>query len=777
MNELNLKNPNPPDELAEWQARLERRVLAPLRGTGWHYVAWIALLLAVIGWAVYAYSQQLENGLIVTNMRDRISWGLYIASFVFFIGISHAGTLLSAILRVTRARWQMSITRMAEFITGVALMVAALFPFIDMGRPDRILNLAFFGRWQSPLLWDIFAISTYFTGSLMYLYLPLIPDFALCRDRLGANAPAWQRWFFNTAALGWKGTENQRRALERAMTVMMIVIIPVAVSVHTVVSWIFAMTLRDPFNSTIFGVFFVAGAIYSRIAAFIVLMAVLRWRLHLEEFITKTQFVYLGYLLAVLAMVMGYMNVSEYLTTGYKMEEGIWFHIQQLTIGPFAGLFWFYVFGGILLPVLIMLSPRTRTIKGVIVAAICVLVAMWVERYLIVVAGFRVPLMAYPPADYSPSWVEWSILAGAFALFALIISVFAKLFPVVSIWEVVEHRGPEPVEAPSVARGLRGAWGGVTMARATPPLRENVRAVPASRPAGAPMTRRQMVKMLSGFGFSAMLAPALLSQLGKRSSAADASAANAIPGKRLRRWSMVIDLRRCDGCQSVGKPPQCTEACIQGHFAPEPMEWIQVYENPLSGGGTQFVPTPCLQCQNAPCVNVCPVGATFHTPEGVVLIDQDRCIGCRLCMAACPYDRRFFNWGETPMPAEAAFMEYDPLHQSPAIKGTVMKCNFCPHLASAGRLPYCAQACPNHAIYYGDLEEDLATNGAEVVKLSRLLSEDATYRLKENLGTLPRVYYIPGYGQLVGRDAYTPGRLPTQWLWQKKAKGSQVWTR
>ena len=749
---------NQRDDHIAWRARLEERVLAPLRGTGWRYYIWLLFLLGVLGWAGYAYSLQLRYGLIVTNLRDRISWGLYIASFVFFIGISHAGTLLSAILRVTRAKWQMPITRMAEFITGVALMVAALFPWIDMGRPERILNMVLYGRWQSPLIWDITAILTYLTGSLIYLYLPLIPDFALCRDRLGGDAPAWQRFLFTTAAIGWKGRPGQRRALERAMSIMMIVIIPVAVSVHTVVSWVFAMSLRDPLNSTLFGIFFVAGAIYSGIAAIIILMAVLRWVLHLEEFITKTQFVNLGYLLATLAAVMGYMNISEYLTTGYKMEEGIRFHIQQIMVGPFAGLFWFYILGGILLPILLMLSPRTRTIRGVIVAAVLVIITMWIERYIIVVAGFRVPLMAYAPANYSPSWVEWSVLAGGLALFALIISIFAKLFPVVSIWEVVEHRFPEPAE-------VRGAVPNVATA------------APESSIPDGPMTRRQALKVMGGVALSTMLGSAVLLPTWKKIREQDVSPADAKSGQRLRRWAMVIDLRYCDGCQSIGKPPQCTEACIQGHFAPEPMEWIQVYEPELPGGGTQFVPTPCQQCQNAPCVNVCPVGATFSTPEGVVLIDQQRCIGCRLCMEACPYDRRFFNWGVPSIPLEATWTEYDPMHQSPALKGTVMKCNFCPHLATAGKLPYCSQACPNHAIYYGDLEEDLATNGDQVVKFSRLLSEDSTYRLKENLGTQPRVYYIAGHGELVGRDAYQAGRLPSEWPWQEKQEGSQTWTR
>ena len=749
---------NPRNNPAAWRTRLEERVLAPLRGTGWRYYAWLVFLLAVLGWAVYAYSLQLRYGLIVTNLRDRISWGLYIASFVFFIGISHAGTLLSAILRVTKAKWQMPITRMAEFITGVALMVAALFPWIDMGRPERILNMVFYGRWQSPLIWDITAILTYLTGSLIYLYLPLIPDFALCRDRLGPDAPAWQRFLFTTASVGWKGTRAQREALERAMTIMMIVIIPVAVSVHTVVSWVFAMSLRDPLNSSLFGIFFVAGAIYSGIAAIIILMAVLRWVLHLEEFITKTQFVNLGYLLATLAAVMGYMNISEYLTTGYKMEEGIRFHIEQLFVGPFAGLFWFYIVGGILLPIVFMLSPRTRTIKGIIVSAVFVLVAMWIERYLIVVAGFRVPLMAYPPANYSPSWVEWSVLAGGLALFALIISIFAKLFPVVSIWEVVEHAAPELVVMP-------GALPNVATSESDTSVPEGL------------VTRRQALKVIGGVALSTMLGSVVLLPTLKRTGNASSGALNETSGQRLRRWAMVIDLRYCDGCKSSGKPPQCTEACIQGHFAPQPMEWIQVYEPELPGGGTQFVPTPCQQCQNPPCVNVCPVAATFSTPEGVVLIDQERCIGCRLCMEACPYDRRFFNWGQPPIPPEATWTRYDPMQQSPAKKGTVMKCNFCPHLASAGELPYCAQACPNHAIYYGDLEEDLATNGDQVVKLSRLLSEDTTYRLKDNLGTQPRVYYVPGHGELVGRDAFETGRLPTEWPWPETQEGSQTWTR
>lgn len=246
---------------------------------------------------------------------------------------------------------------------------------------------------------------------------------------------------------------------------------------------------------------------------------------------------------------------------------------------------------------------------------------------------------------------------------------------------------------------------------------------------------------------------------------------------RVRQWTMIIDLRRCDGCQANGTSPQCTMACIEGHLVPEPMEWIEVFETELAAGGTQFVPVPCQHCQNPPCVNVCPVGATFSSPSGEVLIDQDRCIGCRMCMAACPYDRRFFNWGDPPVPPEALLAHHSPEHQVPAQRGTVMKCDFCPDLARGGTLPMCASACPNQAIYYGDLEEDIATNGRQMVTASGFLSLNHAYRLKEYLGTEPRVYYIPGHGEAVGRDPHDTGRLETEWPWVERAGGASPWTR
>jgi len=289
-------------------------------------------------------------------------------------------------------------------------------------------------------------------------------------------------------------------------------------------------------------------------------------------------------------------------------------------------------------------------------------------------------------------------------------------------------------------------------------------------------TRRSALRLL-GAGGVALAAPLLgLSAMTPSETATSHTPASGA-GSRVRQWGMIIDLRRCDGCQSQGTAPKCTLACIEGHLAPEPMEWIEVFEAELAGGGTQFLPTPCLQCENPPCVNVCPVAATFSTPEGVVVIDEPRCIGCRICMAACPYDRRFFNWGQAPIPPEAFLSDYSADHQVPARTGTVMKCDFCVDMVRGGSLPMCVQACPQGAIYYGDLEEDIATNGLAMVGFRDYLASNNTYRLKEELGTKPRVHYIPGHGEDVGRDRHTKGRLATVWPWIERAKGAVTWGR
>ncbi len=428
------------ESMTSWRERLEETTLEPARTTTRNYYVVVGVLLAVIAWALFAYYVQLRDGLVVTGLRDRISWGLYITMFVFFIGISHAGTLISAILRVANATWRTPVTRMAEFITAVALMTGALFVVVDLGRPDRFLLVIAHGRWQSPIVWDVVAVTTYLTASLLYLYLPMIPDLAFFRDRLGGKVARWRSGLYRLLAINWKGTDTQKSQLHSSISIMMILIIPIAVSVHTVVSWIFAMTLREAWNSAIFGFFFVAGAIFSGIATLIIMMALLRRVYRLEEFLTEKHFQYLGFLMAAMAGVMLYANISEYVTAGFKFEEGSEFIFRQLFVAEFAPYFWFYLIGGLIIPILLMSIPRMRTISGIVSAAVLVDLAMWVERYFIVVTGLRAPLLPYEPANYAPTWVEWSITAGGFAFFALLVTLFVKVFPIMAVYEMVEEQ-------------------------------------------------------------------------------------------------------------------------------------------------------------------------------------------------------------------------------------------------------------------------------------------------------------------------------------------------
>ncbi|MBI3973800.1 MAG: 4Fe-4S dicluster domain-containing protein [Chloroflexi bacterium] len=232
-----------------------------------------------------------------------------------------------------------------------------------------------------------------------------------------------------------------------------------------------------------------------------------------------------------------------------------------------------------------------------------------------------------------------------------------------------------------------------------------------------------------------------------------------------RQWVLVFDLRKCEGCVTQDKPPQCAEACNAEHFVPAGQQWLRVFRVEAPGGNSYFMPRPCMQCENAPCLNVCPVAATYRNAEGVILIDHNRCIGCRMCMAACPYGARSFNWSEPENPPGATFAQYRPEYPVPHRRGTVEKCMLCAHRTKDGKLPACAAGCPMNAVYLGDLVEDSATNGKEVVKLSRFLAENGAFRLKEELGTRPRVWYVRGHGQEYGRpvDDRRLAKEPRAW--------------
>ena len=263
------------------------------------------------------------NGFGITGINNPIFWAFYITNFVFWIGISHAGTLISAILRLVNAGWRRPVTRCAEVITVFALMIGALFPIIHLGRPWLFFWLMpypserqIWPNFRSPLVWDFFAITTYLTGSLLFLILPMIPDFALVRDR----TTGLRHRIYGVLALGWQGTPKQWHRLESAMQIMAIAIIPVAVSVHTIVSFDFSMAPVPMWHSTMFGPYFVAGAIFSGIAGLIIAMAALRKFLHLEEYLHPVHFQNLGKLLLLMSLLWAYFVFAERLTIWYGNE-------------------------------------------------------------------------------------------------------------------------------------------------------------------------------------------------------------------------------------------------------------------------------------------------------------------------------------------------------------------------------------------------------------------------------------------------------------------------
>ena len=413
-------------------------LFAPVLGTTRRFWLGAAPLLALTLWGMSAYTLQLRYGLGVTGLNRPVAWGIYITNFVFFIGISHAGTLISAILRLCKAEWRRPITRAAEAITVLVLFFGLGSIIIDLGRPDRLLNVLQYGRLQSPLLWDVTSITTYLTGSAIYLYLPLIPDLALVRDR----TTGWRRGLYAFLALGWRGTPGQHRRLERGIAVMAVMIIPIAVSVHTVVSWVFSMTLQPMWKSTIFGPYFVAGAIFSGIGGLIISMAVVRRAYHLEKYLKPVHFNSLSLLLLVMSLFWLYFTFAEHLTAYYGGELAEAVVLFAKVTGRWAPLFWAMVVLNFVIPVAILANGRTRTVAGSVVASASVVVGMWLERYLIVVPTLANPRLPYARGLYAPTWVEVSITAGAVAFFMLLYMVFTKVFPIISIWEVREgHEG------------------------------------------------------------------------------------------------------------------------------------------------------------------------------------------------------------------------------------------------------------------------------------------------------------------------------------------------
>jgi Ni/Fe-hydrogenase subunit HybB-like protein len=422
--------------------RIREDLFRPLSGISRAYAVATLIAFLVGAAGLIAWTYQLGTGMGVTGLKRPVFWGIYIVDFVFWIGISHAGTLISAILRLTDAGWRKPVTRAAEAITVFALMIGGMFPIIHLGRAWRFYWLLpypnsrlLWPNFRSPLLWDLTAIVTYLTASVIYLYLPLIPDMAQLAEH---NTP-WRRKFYRMLALGWTGSDREWHALERAMKLMACLILAIAVSVHTVVAWDFAMAVAPMWHSTIFGPYFVAGAIFSGIAALILVMSALRRVLHLEAYFTRRVFDNLAKLLLLMSLLWLYFTVSENLTVWYGNEPKEMAVFGARTRAAYAPYFWAMVFLNFVVPFVLLGIRRLRTIGNATIAAVCIVIGMWLERFIIVVPTLGNPRLPAAAGFYSPTWVEVAITAATFAAMSMLYMIFSKLFPIIAVWEFRPH--------------------------------------------------------------------------------------------------------------------------------------------------------------------------------------------------------------------------------------------------------------------------------------------------------------------------------------------------
>ncbi len=404
---------------------------------------WVTVLLLSSFLSLFFYIGQLRKGLIITDLRDFTPWGIYISNFVFFVAISLVGSLISAILKLTGAKWRTPMTRISEVIAVAAIIFAAIAIVLDMGRPDRFLHLFFYGRIQSPIIWDVIVITTYLIISLLLLYIPMIPDLAYMRDRFH-HVPKWQHNLYRFMAINWNNTPQQKDKLRHAIEVLSVTIIPVAFGIHTVTSWLFATTLRPGWDSTNFGPYFVSGAFMVGASGVICGMAVFRKFLRMESYFTDKHFDRMGMLLVVLSLVYLYFNVNEYFIPAYKLKGIESQHLQELFIGQYAPMFWSVQVFGMIVPIVVLLFKKGRKPGPIFIISVLVIVGAWFKRFLIVVPTLNhpyIPIQRVPESwlHYFPTFQELYITLGTVTGALLVITFFVRLFPVVPILETAEE--------------------------------------------------------------------------------------------------------------------------------------------------------------------------------------------------------------------------------------------------------------------------------------------------------------------------------------------------
>ena len=432
----------PTDDKPQTFADVNNDVVRSLVVTGRQYYITLGIAIFVmLGCFFFPWFYQLYYGIGAAGMNQPTVWGTYLASFIFWIGLSHSGTLLSCVLHITNSEWRKAMYRSAEAMTLFSLMVAATMVMVHVGRPWFVHwaapypnQMEMWPNFRSPLLFDVMAITTYLTGSLIFIYMGSIPDFAAVRDR----TRGWRHHLYVLLSLGWRGSDTEWHRLGWAYTFLAVLIIPLAVSVHSIVSWDFAMSIVPGLHQTIFAPYFVVGAIYSGTAGIVTVMYFLRKYMGFERYITQLHFDNLGKLLLVLSLLWTYINMLELFTGWYSGTSTEYEQLKYKLFGFYAPLYWEMILFCAVAP-LLLISKRFRTsFVPMLILSIAINIGMYTERFLIISTTLSRQYLPETWRIYVPSLVEISIIVGSVAMFVTLFLLFVKIFPSISIYEVKE---------------------------------------------------------------------------------------------------------------------------------------------------------------------------------------------------------------------------------------------------------------------------------------------------------------------------------------------------
>jgi molybdopterin-containing oxidoreductase family membrane subunit len=433
--------------------RINDQALRALSPPGSGYYVLLLLLALGIGGLFCAWLYQIFLGLGKTGIHHPVNWGVYIANFIFWVGIAHSGTMISAILYLLRARWRDAVSRAAEAMTVIAIMIAGLFPLIHLGRVWVFYYILpypternIYPNFVSPLVWDVLAIATYLIVSTIFFLVGLIPDAAAARDRYEQQEEQHpvMALFYRVLALGWTGSGRQWQHYERAYLFFAAMATPLVVSVHSIVSWDFAVGLPAGWHTTIFAPYFVAGAIHSGLAMVLFLVIPLRRILRMEELIRDHHLEMVGLTLLVTTAIMAYSYVVEPFIAWYSGDIFERQFIAWRATEWYALVYWALIPLNVLVPCLLAVRRLRRSHLFLMFAAVNILVGMYLERYMLVTASLSHDFMPHTWSSYLPNWVELTITAGSFAMFFFLFLIFARTLPVVPMADLKALQAEKP---------------------------------------------------------------------------------------------------------------------------------------------------------------------------------------------------------------------------------------------------------------------------------------------------------------------------------------------